>query len=116
MPEAVKPVTGSLKVALKGIGEGLVGLGAVELVETLGAIESKGLVICVAAVLPLPAASVATFGPISTDTDPWPAGVTLKQYMLTPQPAKLAPTTEPLPTVMPEAVKPETDSLKVALK
>jgi hypothetical protein len=40
MPEAVKPVTDSLKVALKGIGEVLVGLGAVELVETPGAIES----------------------------------------------------------------------------
>jgi hypothetical protein len=40
MPERVNPETGSLKATVNGIGEVFVGLGAVELIATVGAVVS----------------------------------------------------------------------------
>ena len=67
---------------------------------------------CVAAVLSLPAASVATFAATSTVTSPLAAGVISAVYTL---PAVVSANAEavPLPTVMSPSTKPVTSSEKV---
>jgi hypothetical protein len=70
-----KPVTLSLNVIVTGIGEVFVVADAVDVMLTVGTVLSYVLLSCVAAVLLLPAASVATPAAMSTVTAPWALGV-----------------------------------------
>jgi hypothetical protein len=81
-----------------------------ETLETVGAVESYVIENCVAAVLPLPAVSLAPPVGTSTVTLPSSDGVIVAVYDA-PLPLKLA--TEPFPTVRSPDVNPVTDSLNV---
>src|SRR5438046_9799184 len=74
-PAPLKPLTGSLKTAVKLIGELLVGSAwpAAWLIVTAGGVASEGTVLSVlaGAVLGLPAASCATATAVLAITVPW---------------------------------------------
>src|SRR3954463_1295261 len=108
----VKPLTASLNVTVTGIEEAPVGSDAVEVMVTEGALRSEVRTRSVAAVLPLPAPSVATFAGTDTVTVPSAAGVTSNVYVA-PDPARFEAV--PLATAMSPRAKPVTGSLKVAV-
>src|SRR5579872_5992707 len=79
--DALKPVTGSLNLAMTGIGDVCVGLAEEELSVTEGDTVSKMRINVAAGVFPFPAASIALNVPTSTCTAPCAVGVTLKVYV-----------------------------------
>jgi hypothetical protein len=77
MPLSRNPVTFSLKVAVTKNGAFIV-VGDADVKATVGAVASYVRVSCVAAVLLLPAISVASAAGTSTVTGPSASGVTVK--------------------------------------
>ena len=110
MSPAINPVTASLKVIVTRIGKVLVGLGAVDVIVTVGEAVSNVLLNCEAAVLLLPVASIALPAATFTVTVPCAVGVTFAVYVV-PDPER--PATVPLVTEMSPVTNPVTASLKV---
>jgi hypothetical protein len=90
---AVKPVTGSLKVTLTGIGDWAVTSAAGEDRVTVGATPSYVRLNTPLAALPLPEASSAAPAATYTEKGPWALGVKVKAYE---PPLPLKPLTEAL--------------------
>src|SRR5437016_3422016 len=121
-PAPLKPLTGSLKTAVKLIGEALVGSAwpAAWLIVTVGGVASKLtlLSVVVEAAWMLPAASCATPAGMGAGTVPavvMPLTATLQ--VLRPTVSPYATLFRSLPLIVtPAPLKPLTGSLKTAVK
>src|SRR5262245_1122297 len=113
MSAASKPVTFSVKVTVIGTEASFVGLVADELIATPGMVLSTVMENWGAAVLALPATSVATPAPILAVTAPLAVGAMLAVYVLASICVKLL--SAPFVTVMSEAMKLLTSSVNVTV-